>query len=283
MRDLPERIEVTATLDPRPRYKGTSHDDATARAMGFRAALLPGVFVYGHATRPAVIGWGEDWLARGQASVRFRRPVFHGDPLVVRRGPVTAASGALTASVTVSHADTGEVVLDGSIGLAARAPAPPQALPILPAFAPRRAIGPGAVPEGLQLGSGETVLSPQIVTESLADFHETAPIFADRKLVHSGCLIRATMGDALGNLLLPMPVIFTGVTVTHLAAVPQGAVCRTSARITLAWETRGKHYFETEEWLIADGRPVACHLRQNLYAITEQPGRPPQPAGGTTA
>ena len=55
---LAEPFEVTAFLDPKPRYEGTSHEDSTARAMGFRAALLPGVFVYGHAMRQAVFRIG---------------------------------------------------------------------------------------------------------------------------------------------------------------------------------------------------------------------------------
>lgn len=255
-------------LDPRPRYAGTSHDDDTARAMGFRAALLPGVFVYGHATRLALMGWGEDWLARGHARVRFRRPVYRGDPLVVERGPVERDDEGQAASVAVIHAASGEVVLDGTIGLADRAPAAPADLPLLPRFEPRLELRAGSAQAGLQLGSCETVLTREMVTESLADFHETESIFVDRALVHSGCLIRTTMGDVLANLVLPMPVIFAGVEVQHLAPVPVGASCRTSARITRAWEVRGKHFFETDEWLIADGKPVARHLRQNLYAMT---------------
>lgn len=269
MHDWPTRLEVTAILDPRPRYIGTSHDDETARAMGFRAALLPGVFVYGHATRLALLGWGEDWLARGHARVRFLRPVYRGDPLVVERGPVERDDGGLTATVAVVHAESGEVVLDGAIGLSDRAPDPPEDLPLIPTFEPKLDLRAGTARPGLQLGSSKTVLTREIVSESLADFHETESIFADRALVHSGCLIRTTMGDALANLVLPMPVIFAGVEVQHLAPVPVGAICQTSARITRAWEARGKHFFETEEWLIADGKPAARHLRQNLYAMTE--------------
>ena len=268
MRDWPTRLEVTAMLDPRPRYIGTSHDDDTARAMGFRAALLPGVFVYGHATRLALLGWGEQWLVRGRAQVRFRRPVYRGDPLVVERGPAERDEDGVTATVTVSHADSGEIVLDGTIGLPDRAPAPPEHRPLIARFDPAMEFRAGTAQAGLQLGSCETVLTRQLVTGSLADFHETESIFTDRALVHSGCLIRTTMGDALANLVLPMPVIFAGIEVQNLAPVPVGASCRTSARITRAWEARGKHFFETEEWLIADGKPAARHLRQNLYAMT---------------
>jgi acyl dehydratase len=200
--------------------------------------------------------------------VRFRRPVYNGDPLVVQRGPVERGAGGLMATVTVTNPIAGEVVVHGTIGLPDRTPEPPADLPLLPTFAPRLELRAGSAEAGMQLGSTGTVLDAGIVAESLADFHETEAIFAERGLVHSGCLIRKTMGDMLGNLVLPMPVIFAGAEVQHLAPVAVGAVCRTSSRITRVWESRGKHFFETEEWLVADGVPVARHLRQNLYAMT---------------
>jgi hypothetical protein len=267
MRDLPLSLDVTATLDPRPRYKGTSHEDATARAMGFRGALLPGVFVYGHATRLAVMGWGLDWLTRGRAKARFRRPVYHGDLLRVERGPLMREDGSTNASVEVRNTTTGELVLDGTLGLPDREPGAPADLPLLPTYDPKKAIRAGEAEEGLQLGSSETVLTRQLVSESLDDFHETETVFAARGLIHSGCLIRQTMGDALGNLILPMPVIFAAVDVQHFAPAPIGASYRTSARITRTWEAKGKHFFETDEWLLAGGQPVARHIRQNLYAM----------------
>ena len=264
MPDLPERLKVTAVLDPRPRYAGTSHEDATARAMGFPGALLPGVFVYGHAMRPAVIGWGADWLARGRATVRFRRPVFAGDPLLIERGPLARGVDGVDASVTVINTVTGQVLLDGTLGLA-------DATLEAPDLAPRAKVSPpvaltrGNVPVGIELGSEPAVLDARTIHESLADFHETETIYMERSLIHSGCLIRQTMGDAMGNLSLPMPLIFAGLSIAHLAPAPIGATYRTAARITRAWEARGKHFFETEEWLLANGRPVARHIRQNLY------------------
>jgi acyl dehydratase len=269
MGEPPQRLEVTAILDPSPAYRGTSHEDATARAMGFRAALMPGVFVYGHAMRLAVQGWGVDWLARGHARVRFRRPVYDGDSLLVERGALEREGAGVSAAVTVTQAETGEVVLDGSFGLADQPPQPPAALPVLPSFEPRLPVRPGAVAAGVQLGSAETVLAREDVARSLADFHETEAVYAERGLIHSGFLIRRTMKDALGNLALPMPVIFAGVEVQNLAAVPVGATGRTSARISRVWEARGRHFFETDEWLLADGRPVARHVRQNLYAMSD--------------
>ena len=56
---------VEVLLDDSPAYDGSAHDNATARRMGYKAALIPGAFVYGHATRLAVDAWGMDWISRG--------------------------------------------------------------------------------------------------------------------------------------------------------------------------------------------------------------------------
>jgi L-alanine-DL-glutamate epimerase-like enolase superfamily enzyme len=42
------------------------------------------------------------------------------------------------------------------------------------------------------LGTDTAELTPGMVADSLADFHETEPVFADHGLVHSGCLVRVT-------------------------------------------------------------------------------------------
>ena len=267
-----ERLEVTAVLDPSPRYAGTIHEDAAARAAGYRAALIPGAFVYGHATRLALRIWGEDWLCRGTATANFRRPVYNGDPLVVECGPFESDAGGTRGRLSVRHADNEEVVLDGSLGLAAAPPTPPAELPLIPPIEPRLTIAPGGIEPGLVLGSPETVLTAAIVDQSLADFHETAPVYRERGLIHSGCLLRQTMGDAMGNLALPMPMIFAGVDIENCAPAAVGRRYATSARVTDVWEKRGKYYFESDEWLIADGTEVvAHHRRRNLYAIAPQP------------
>lgn len=266
------RLDVTAILDPNPRYAGTIHEDAAARAAGYRAALIPGAFVYGHATRLALEIWGEDWLARGTASVRFRRPVYSGDALTVICGPIATTAAGLEGPLRVTRVADGELVLDGALGLAGTPVRPPADLALLPPFDPRLEVRPGSIETGLRLGSPETVLTAAIVDQSLADFHETAPVYAERGFVHSGCLLRKTMSDAMGNLALPMPMIFTGAEIRNLAPAAIGRRYRTAATVGAVWEAKGKHYFETDEWLIADDVDVvAHHRRRNLYAMAATP------------
>jgi acyl dehydratase len=262
---LPERLEITAKLDDSPRYRGTSHDDATARAMGFPAALIPGAFVYGHMTRMAVIGWGLDWLARGSAAIRFRRPVYNGDPLVLTRGAPERDGEGIAADVTILNATSGEAVATGRLGLPDRAPVPPAGLSARPP-GDKRPVGPGDIAAGERPGSRTMVLTEALVAESRAAFAEDHPIYAERGLIHSGMLLRQTMGDTLGNYALPVPVIFAGAEVQNYAPVPVGAEVSTSIEITRAYIRNDRHYFESTEYLLTGGQPVARHVRQNLYA-----------------
>ena len=61
------------------------HSDEIARRYGFRGALVPGVAVYGHLTRPLVECYGEDWLGHSTSSVRFLQPAYDGDTLQISR------------------------------------------------------------------------------------------------------------------------------------------------------------------------------------------------------
>ena len=70
------------------------HDDDVAQQFGFTGALVPGVELFARLTTPLVEAWGEEWLAGGRVDVRFRRPVYDGEELLVE----VADGGALTAT-----------------------------------------------------------------------------------------------------------------------------------------------------------------------------------------
>jgi acyl dehydratase len=59
------------------------HSDEVARKYGFRGGLVPGVTVYAWLVEPAIRVWGLDWLARGEASVVLRKPVYDGSEIRV--------------------------------------------------------------------------------------------------------------------------------------------------------------------------------------------------------
>lgn len=264
---LPTRLEITAQLDESPRYRGTVHEDATAKSLGYRAALIPGAFVYGHVTRLAVQGWGMKWIERGRISARFRRPVYNGDQLTVSRGELQQMSDGVTAAISVSNGE-GEEVLTGSIGLADNPLPPPLPLPVALQADPRPEIGSGEMTVGTRVGTRNIVLAPEDVAASLATFAETDPTYRERGVVHSGCLLRVSMSDTLGSFSFPMAVIFVAADVQNFAPAQPGMRLATSGRVTDVYERKGKHYFESEEYLVADGQTViARHTRLNLYAM----------------
>jgi hypothetical protein len=59
------------------------HSDEVARQFGFKGALVPGVTVFAHMTRPLVARYGEQWLGEGIAEVSFARPAYEGELLTV--------------------------------------------------------------------------------------------------------------------------------------------------------------------------------------------------------
>ncbi len=59
------------------------HSDGAARTFGFDAALVPGVAVFGHMTRPLVESVGAAWLEGHAAEIRLLKPAYDGDTLAV--------------------------------------------------------------------------------------------------------------------------------------------------------------------------------------------------------
>jgi hypothetical protein len=71
------------------------HSDDVARQFGFKGALVPGVTVFAHMTQPLVARYGEAWLARGTAEVRFDKPAYEGELLTINTADAADGSHAL--------------------------------------------------------------------------------------------------------------------------------------------------------------------------------------------
>lgn len=91
------------------------HADDVARRYGFRGGLVPGVTVYGYVATGLA---GPDWVARGGAEVRFRKPCYEGDLLEIDLGP----DGAIEVR------SRGEVCATGRASVGADNPGPSAAL-----------------------------------------------------------------------------------------------------------------------------------------------------------
>ena len=80
------------------------HDDQVAASYGFRGGLVPGVTVYGYMTVPIVARFSRDWLEHGSIQVKFHRPLYEGEAVLVR-AEVDAASNPTKVTVTAERED----------------------------------------------------------------------------------------------------------------------------------------------------------------------------------
>lgn len=66
-----------------PRPENPIHSTDTARAHGFRGALVGGIHVYGWTTGAFLEVLGDTWLETGWVEVSFRKPTYDGDMMTV--------------------------------------------------------------------------------------------------------------------------------------------------------------------------------------------------------
>lgn len=264
MGNLPSRrIELELRLDDSPRYRGSIHDDAVARAHGYRAALVPGAFLYGHFSRVAVETWGLEWIERGALAARFRRPAYNGDRVTIEVDP---EAGTDRIALALRDPDD-EIAADGWISPpVTRAEPDPSDWPILPLPDPRPAIAPGGMRAGMRASTAGIVLAQADIAESLAAFDERHPIYAREGIAHPGFAMRHAMGEVARSFGWPGPMVLTACEGRHFALVKAGQKLETSGVAAECFEKRGKHYVVTEEVLLADGRPAALFRRTQIYA-----------------
>lgn len=265
---FPRTRTLRAVLDDNPRYKGSIHDDAVARAKGFRAALVPGAFVYGYVSRLAADAFGAEFAAHGAISVRFRRPVFNGDLLEVAAGEMVT-DGAFTRAEANVINEEGTVVAKGFLAMPiGEPPTPPpvEALPIRERPEEVPAVAAGALEVGTRTTTRPFVLTAEMVARSLADFGEDSPLYQREGLVHTGCLMRLAMDDTNKSFRLPGPIVLVEAGAQHFGPVRPGARIRTSGVVVEAYERNGRHTFVSEEHLFADEAVAARFRRTTIYA-----------------
>lgn len=263
---FPRELAVHVVLDDAAHYKGSIHDDAVARARGYKAALIPGAFVYGHISRVAIEAWGGRWAATGAMSARFRKPVYNGDDLVVRAGPLVDDGTFARSEVSVSNGD-GDVVATGWIALPHSPQLPPGAdrLTVLPSPEVPPAIKAGELLAGAPLHSRDRLLTPADFATSLSAFGERHPIYEAPGFVHSGMLMRMAMGDTNSGWKFPAAVVLVEAEAQHFSTVFPGQRIRTSGRVLEVYARKGRHYFVSEEYMIADDTVAARFLRTQIY------------------
>jgi hypothetical protein len=99
------------------------HHDTVARQYGFGGGLVPGVTVYAYLTHSLVEAFGTPWLDRGTAAVRFLKPIFDGEAVLVT-GLVTSREVSGLSATLTARTERGEDCALMSVTLPAGSPTP---------------------------------------------------------------------------------------------------------------------------------------------------------------
>ncbi|MDT0277104.1 hypothetical protein [Blastococcus goldschmidtiae] len=226
------------------------HDDDVAQQFGFTGALVPGVELFARITTPLVAAWGEEWLSGGRVDVRFRRPVYDGEELLVE-----VDDGRLTAT----GAD-GEVRCVGSAGRTGERPdltgfaevpaaAQPVADPVVGPF--------GSVSEAVPVEQNEWYLDA--VGEPLALYRENA-------WAHPGMLVKAVHRLLTRNVALG-PWIHTASDCRFLGVARLPALVTSHGRVTSVGRRGANDEVRYDALVLADGEPVLHVAHTALYRL----------------
>ena len=225
------------------------HDDDVARQFGFTGALVPGVELFARITTPLVDAWGEEWLSGGRIDVRFRRPVYDGEELLVE---------VQDDRLTVTGPDD-EVRCLGSVGRTAGrpdltgfaevAPAAPVADPVVGPF--------GSVHEPVTVEQNEWYLDA--VGEPLA-------LYRDGAWAQPGMLIKAVHRLLTRNVALG-PWIHTASECRFLGVARLPAVVTSHGRVTSVGRRGRNDEVRYDALVLADGEPVLHVVHTALYRL----------------
>jgi len=261
---------VLARVVPRPEFAGTLHDDAMARALGYPAALVPGIDIYAYLAGLALAAWGSDWLWRGALRSHSLRPVYDGQALDIEAGPIARGAAGDSVELVVRNPD-GTVVAEGRAQMAAA----PRPLPDLKDFPllPRPSRVPPGAPEdlrpGLRFSAQPETVTPEQAARAAGEFFEPSALYRDEGIVHPGFLQRYALRQAHASFAHATPPIYIWTEGEHYAPARAGQPLNVSGAIVRLWERKGHHYMESDQLVVAGepGRehPVMRVRRATIY------------------
>lgn len=250
-------------FNPSTESENRIHADDVAQAYGFRGGLVPGVTLWAYMVHPAVDRHGPAFLDRGSMRLRFHQPVYDGELVAGAAGPV-----APDGSCPLELRRDDDLCADG---WAALADAPPAAFD--PADVPEAALPSERPP------AGETTLAPGTVLGSLhATFRadragefldmiaETEPIYTVEGMAHPGWLVWKANTVLVANVVLG-PWVHVETTARHHAAVRDGDVVVTRARVADRFERKGHQFVDLSVLHTVNDRPVMSIDHRAIYAL----------------
>lgn len=244
---------VARNIDPHADNR--IHADDVAQRFGFTGALVPGVEVFAYATSPLVAAWGAEFFTGGRVGLRFRRPVYDGERIVVTAGPDVAVTGP-----------------DGVVRAVGSAAGPSSPAPVDLARYPRTPLPevPGRDPVVGPFGTVQVPGDRAAAAQYLRDVDEPLGLYRAQDLLHPGLLLRLVNLALMVNVELG-PWIHTASDCRFLAAprVPEVAEVRS---VVTSVARRGAHeQVQYDAVVLGDGVPLLEVAHTALYRLGTAP------------
>jgi hypothetical protein len=248
-----------------PAAENKIHDDEVARRFGFAGALVPGVELFAYLTHPLVAAWGPEWLTGGCLDVRFRRPVYDGEQVLVEAEPAGDGSYGLTLSG-----------VDGTTRATAQARAPvaqtaadTRRYVVVPLPVDPPPAGPDTLRPG-PLGTVEEVVDLETNARYLAAVAESLDLYRDEGVVHPGLLLRLVNALLFRNVVLG-PWVHSASRCRLLAAARVPASLSARGVVTDRYERNGHAWVRYDALVLSGDTPVLEVDHTAIYALAEAP------------
>jgi len=233
------------------------HNDDTAPKYGFRGGLVPGIGVYGYMSRAMVETFGAEWLARGQADVRFLKPAYDGERVTVRSAWEDQEAGL----VNVSLVNPEGVLCGAGTASLTTSPESPHAsaysLKAVPDYETRPDASLEALPAGSDLGAFETALDVETMTAFVESMRETSPLLSVAATACHPAYYPSLANDILVKNVELGPWIHVGSSVQHFAVPNIDANVVVQGRVEEAYERKGHEIVVLDVLISANDAPLA--------------------------
>ncbi len=259
-------VKVTAR-NTSPDSKNPIHTDAALR-HGFSGAIVPGLTLFAYAFAEPHERWGDEWLGRGEASMRFKRPVYDGDSLLITCTERAESGGADHEADAVAddvldvevHVEGRGLCADGSFRRRTDT-ARPYAISFPGGPTPT---DPPPVDEQRLRNAGPLPVlpidtSPASVTSWLAAHEIEDPIY--RRVLHPAMLSRVSAHVLPLRFRFDDPRVHRGLRASFFGTRPIGTPMSARGRVMRVWDHRG-HGYVSSEFVVIDDRTddVVVHL-----------------------
>ena len=253
------------------------HSDDVARQYGFRAALVPGVTVYGYLCAPVVSRFGSRWLESGNAQVRFLSPAYDGEWLIVREAADARHDAGRLVVTCENESGRGLARLEAGTAECLQAA---DAAALLPA-GPSPRVRPEATWDAMVAGTPLPTLAWQPAPADNAEWcrsgeADDAP-YRDgpRPIVHPGLVLRQANAVLKNAFVLPA-WIHVSSRIVHHAGVRTGDDCEVRAVPEDKWRRNGHDYARLHVAIVRD-RAVVATIR---HTVIFRPAAAPMAGSG---